>query len=152
MVSQAISHSHLNSGAFAVHTPLESATPSRPGSVRNGRDHQDASTDPAPSPLGPHITVGSDDHNVRPSVSRPLSDRRDSSPDNHHWHGFRFNKKGHLSHSLWPHSHHSPNENLHASDKNISYHSLLEGLRKVQQPVGVYESSRYMNVEREQNT
>jgi hypothetical protein len=68
----------------------------------------------------------------------------------------RLARKVHL-HAFWPQGHHSSlshgerKSSFGQADRNSSHHSLFESLRKIQQPVGIYESQRYMNVEREQN-
>ncbi len=160
VVSQAISHSHLDSKAFEVHTPAESRAPSRPASRaasrRNSREHLSPLHDSSPLHDHEDITrhVTSDSEHPNGDADSVVSARRGSYHDS--WHrssSLKPIKKVHIN-ALWPNGHlssiHNDNKSLSATDRSTSHVSLLESLRKIQQPVGVYESQRYMNVEREQ--
>ena len=157
VVSQAISHSHLNSKAFELQTPVESRAHSRAASIapsrRTSREHLSAYHDTEEMSRQPTQDYERTSHDAD-SMS---SSRRESGQDNFHRpHSFKLSKKVHLN-AIWPQGHislhhHADNKSLSGADRNNSHLSLLESLRKVQQPVGVYESQRYMNVEREQDT
>ncbi|WVQ83523.1 hypothetical protein IAT38_005664 [Cryptococcus sp. DSM 104549] len=128
-------HSHLDSSAWSVHHVHQSRPGSRAASIRNeimdDRSHRGSVDD----------GVGGDG-----TVTPPAGpDTPEEHPEGSHHHGNyfgsrRFNLSGILKRSGSPHG-------LAGSHKG-SHMSLLDQLRKTQQPVGVYESTRYMDIER----
>jgi hypothetical protein len=115
-------HTHLDSTAFSVHHVGQSRPNSRPASIREMTEvHGDDDDDRPPTPTEHEP---SDTHDRLSFATKRLHlnlfHRRSGSPFGH---GQSFSHRG-------------------------SHISLLDHLRKVQQPVGVYESQRYMDVER----
>ncbi|KIR40091.1 hypothetical protein I307_04809 [Cryptococcus deuterogattii 99/473] len=124
-------HSHLDSSAWSVHQVSQSRPGSRAASIRHefldeGRGsvddsfHADGTVTPPPEV---------DNHAESPHHDRGL-----------YFGSRKFNISGILRRSNSPHG-------FTATQKG-SHLSLLDHLRKSQQPVGVYESTRYMDIER----
>jgi hypothetical protein len=114
-------HAHLDSSAFSVHQ----ASHSRPGSVRDLTDlhgHQDDDSDHQHH----ESPNGHDAHDAHNSSS--FTGKR------YHLPNFLHRRSGSPAHGVGGHK--------------GSHMSLLDSLRKAQHPVGVYESQRYMDVER----
>ncbi|OXG24105.1 hypothetical protein C361_02654 [Cryptococcus neoformans Tu259-1] len=124
-------HSHLDSSAWSVHQITQSRPGSRAASIRHEfLDERRGSVDDSFHGDGtvtpPHEV---DDHAENPNHDRGL-----------YFGSRKFNFSGILRRSGSPHG--------FAATQKGSHLSLLDHLRKSQQPVGVYESTRYMDIER----
>nr|XP_031859088.1 uncharacterized protein CI109_005438 [Kwoniella shandongensis]KAA5526160.1 hypothetical protein CI109_005438 [Kwoniella shandongensis] len=125
-------HSHLDSSAWSVRQVTESRPGSRAASIRN-----EVMDDPRDS---------IDDH--LPNDDTPPHDHHDHDEDgaeaqerSTYFSGKRLHfAAGLLKRNGSPHG--------LSREHRGSHISLLEHLRKTQQPVGVYESTRYMDIER----
>lgn len=151
VLSSAIQHTHLNSQAFNVNesrpaTPTSSRPPSFHEERRSSKhavspladDHSDRETS-TPLGLPPHEFTDSDDHHL-------------TAPDlsSHRSHSYSLRKRLHL-----PDWHRSPGthsfpRSLSFTDKTMSHTSLMDHLRKIQAPVGIFESMKYLEMERNQ--
>lgn len=148
VINGAIQHSHLDSSAFSVHahknpeSHLPSPSSSRPASIHGSNQQltpdghlSGGRSSPLPSPLTPNV----EDRD-------PLNNHDEhASRHRHQHHHFPFSKRLHL-----PSFKHSTSELRH-EDRISSHASLMDHLRKIQAPVGVYESAKYMNVETSQD-
>jgi hypothetical protein len=145
VVNSNAKHTHLDSSAFSVHTPRREDTSrsgsrptSRPSSIR-GRDVADSTTD---------LAALSDRRSgyVTPRASFQAIDDDDVRPEQD-MHPEKLHKKNHFQHLF----HRSASSGGLRDSHQSSHVSLLESLRKIQEPVGVFESERYMDVERAQS-
>lgn len=132
-------HSHLDSSAFSVHTPRREDT-SRPSSIR-GRDMVDSTTDLAALADG-RRSAGT---TPRASFQAPDEDTTHHEKETHLTE--KHHKKNHFQHLFTRTASNGALKDSHHG----SHVSLLESLRKIQEPVGVFESERYMDVERSQS-
>lgn len=139
-----IRHTHIDSVAFSAQnaiTQSQSRPPSRPpsrpssrpGSIRNSE-----SVDANMNRMGESTPS-------RPATPLPADSEDEHDHADHH-ESLARRLHLHLHRSSKANSKHGSTSALH-SHKG-SHLSLLEHLRKAQQPVGVYESQRYMDVER----
>ena len=148
----AIQHTHLNSQAFNVSESRPvTPTSSRPPSLHEER----RSSKHVISPLA-------DEHHSRETTATPLgspnefadSDDHETSPpdlSSHRSHAYSLRKRLHLPFD-WhrsPGSHSFP-RSLSFTDKAASHTSLMDHLRKNQAPVGIFESMKYLEMERSQ--
>ncbi|WVR04089.1 hypothetical protein IAU60_001088 [Kwoniella sp. DSM 27419] len=127
-------HTHLDSSAWTVHCASQSRPTSRAASIRNESLSEDR-----------RVSMADDLVHGEGSITPPTTDHADDSTDalnqerNSYFSGkrlhFAFLRKSGSSHAL-------------AREHKGSHVSLLDHLRKIQQPVGVYESTRYMDIER----
>lgn len=150
VLASAIQHTHLNSQAFNV-ADSRPVTPvsSRPASLHEERrsskhvvspladDHHDRESS---TPLGsPSEFAESDEHDMgRPDLSTRS-------------HSYSLRKRLHLPFD-WHRSsgsHGSP-RTFSFGDKVASHTSLMDHLRKNQAPVGIFESMKYLEMERSQ--
>lgn len=124
-------HSHLDSSAWSVHQVSQSRPGSRAASIRHEfLDERRGSVDDsfhADGTVTPPPEV--DDHAESPHHDRGL-----------YFSSRKFNISGIFRRSNSPLG--------FAATQKGSHLSLLDHLRKSQQPVGVYESTRYMDIER----
>ncbi|WVF66724.1 hypothetical protein IAT40_001466 [Kwoniella sp. CBS 6097] len=130
-------HSHLDSSAWSVHHVSQSRPGSRAPSIRN-----ETPTEERRGSLVDADEVGPDDGDtVTPPIEHHAEDSTDALNQERgsYFSGkrlhFAFLRKTGSSHAL-------------GKEHRASHVSLLDHLRKVQQPVGVYESTRYMDIER----
>lgn len=148
---------------------LPTPAPSRPVSLYGDEPNHDHSHDLTPTGSlnpnnGPHSghtsPLSSPLHLDASSLADRLS-REDTGTRNRYsaHHGFALSKRlafpSQSSRSLH-HGHPSIldlklHRNISQGDRNSSHTSLMDHLRKIQAPVGVYESAKYMNVEKEQD-
>ncbi|TYJ59015.1 hypothetical protein B9479_000003 [Cryptococcus floricola] len=123
-------HSHLDSSAWSVQQVAQSRPGSRATSIRN--ESLDDRHDNGEYEVR-------DDDAATPALE--VEDSADGSHNPNHYFGSkRFSMPGILRRSGSPHG-------ISNSHKG-SHMSLLDHLRKSQQPVGIYESTRYMDIER----
>ncbi|KAK8861286.1 hypothetical protein IAR55_002105 [Kwoniella newhampshirensis] len=142
-------HSHLDSSAWSVRQIVESRPASRAASIRNEAmdDSRASMEDLHGNETPPHHHHELHDHHD-PDDQYGHGDDDGTEGSSHdrsvyfgskrlHFAGFR-KRSG------------SPRGSPHGllRDHRGSHLSLLDSLRKTQQPVGVYESTRYMDVER----
>ncbi|WWC68937.1 uncharacterized protein I206_102873 [Kwoniella pini CBS 10737] len=128
-------HTHLDSSAWSVYKVNASRPGSRAASIRN-ESFQDESRRQS---LGDEHSHSNLDGNVTPPIDH------DDSTDNltHERNGYFSGKKLHFASFI------KKSGSSHALNRDRGSHvSLLDHLRKIQQPVGVYESTRYMDIER----
>jgi len=151
VLASAIQHSHLDSSAFSVSnsraaTPVSSRTPSmheerRPSKhVISPLADEHAGSAPG-SPFGTPDGVHDSDEHEGPNHDHP-SNRSAQS-------GLR--KRLHLPFD-WHRSpgSHTFSRTLSFGDKVASHSSLMDHLRKNQAPVGIFESMKYLEMERHQ--
>ncbi|WWC59927.1 uncharacterized protein I303_102489 [Kwoniella dejecticola CBS 10117] len=144
-------HTHLDSSAWSVYKVNASRPGSRAASIRNESVLQDESR---------RASLGDDNHNQcgvdvaghghgngggsgSGMVTPPID--HDDSTDNltHERNGYFSGKKLHFASFI------KKSGSSHALNRDRGSHvSLLDHLRKIQQPVGVYESTRYMDIEK----
>ncbi|KAL1410159.1 hypothetical protein Q8F55_004164 [Vanrija albida] len=151
-----VRHTHMDSAGFSAKGVLEqhdisrppSRAPSRPGSVRNIPslrdllDHSDHDT----GSHTPRAARGSG-RDTPPHDTDDDSQRDGAHPEKDD-HAFMKRLHKHLKHGGRHGRSRSPGRHGHGHGHKGSHMSLLEHLHKAQQPVGVYESQRYMDVER----
>ncbi|WVQ94336.1 hypothetical protein IAU59_001415 [Kwoniella sp. CBS 9459] len=128
-------HSHLDSSAWSVHHVSQSRPGSRAPSIRNEtptEERRGSLADDAGPDDGGTVTPPIDHH--ADDSTDALNQERGSYFSGKRLH-FAFLRKSGSSHAL-------------GKEHKASHVSLLDHLRKVQQPVGVYESTRYMDIER----
>ncbi|OCF42538.1 hypothetical protein I317_03654 [Kwoniella heveanensis CBS 569] len=128
-------HSHLDSSAWSVHHVSQSRPGSRAPSIRNETPTEERRASLADD------AVPDDGGTVTPPIEHHADDSTDALNQERgsYFSGkrlhFAFLRKSGSSHAL-------------GKEHRASHVSLLDHLRKVQQPVGVYESTRYMDIER----
>ncbi|WWC87577.1 uncharacterized protein L201_002467 [Kwoniella dendrophila CBS 6074] len=126
-------HTHLDSSAWSAYKVSQSRPTSRPGSMRNESIAEDSR----------RASLADDAANLDGTVTPPI-DHEDSTDNLAHERNSYFSgKKLHFASFM----RRSGSNSALNRDKG-SHISLLDHLRKIQQPVGVYESTRYMDIER----
>lgn len=147
-----VRHTHLDSAGFSAKGVLEahdssrppSRAPSRPASVRNIPSSRDL-VDHSDTENGPH-TPGAANGSGHITPTHDTDDAHHPDKDAKDEHALMKRLHKHVKHGH--RHHHSHGHHGHGHGHKGSHMSLLEHLHKAQQPVGVYESQRYMDVER----
>ncbi|WRT65402.1 uncharacterized protein IL334_002345 [Kwoniella shivajii] len=125
-------HTHLDSSAWSVHKIAQSRPASRPTSIRN-----ESIDDSRRDSLADDAIPGDG------AVTPPIDHDDSYDPSNHERSSYLSGKRLHFSAFL------RKSGSSHALGRDKGSHvSLLDHLRKIQQPVGVYESTRYMDIEK----
>ncbi|OCF58351.1 hypothetical protein L486_04383 [Kwoniella mangroviensis CBS 10435] len=127
-------HTHLDSSAWSVYKVNQSRPGSRAASIRN----ENVADDSRRESLADDSLAGGDG-----TVTPPI-DHDDSTDNLAHERSSYFNgKKLHFASFI------RKSSSAHGLNRDKGSHvSLLDHLRKIQQPVGVYESTRYMDIEK----
>ncbi|WVW79680.1 hypothetical protein I302_101649 [Kwoniella bestiolae CBS 10118] len=126
-------HTHLDSSAWSVYKVNQSRPGSRAASIRN-----ETGADESRRESLADDSIGGDG-----TVTPPID--HDDSTDNlaHERSSYFSGKKLHFANFI------RKSGSSHGLNRDKGSHvSLLDHLRKIQQPVGVYESTRYMDIEK----
>lgn len=159
VLATAIQHSHLDSQAFSVMTPISSRAPSLlTGTLYDSRDKRsNAKLDHIVSPLAnanripttpqiPSHMLGTPSGTNTPVQSPDDRDEFDFNDDSTSHHRSRKRSRGPFDRER----RYSPSRPLSFDNRVASHASLMDHLRKSQAPVGMFESMKYLEIEKAQ--